>query len=71
MRLLVQVHILIIGMILELLCIVPVSYTHLLGKTFFTNKTTFDSNHANYINITFGIQATDNGEGATLSLIHI
>lgn len=36
-----------------------------LGKTFFTNKTTFDSNHANYINITFGIQATDNGEGAT------
>lgn len=36
-----------------------------LGKTFFTNKTTFDKNHANYINITFGIQATDNGEGAT------
>ena len=36
-----------------------------LGKTFFTNKTTFDRNHANYINITFGIQATDNGSGAT------
>lgn len=36
-----------------------------LGKTFFTNKTTFDPNHANYINITFGIQATDNGSGAT------
>ena len=36
-----------------------------LGKTFFTNKTAFDKNHANYINITFGIQATDNGNGAT------
>ena len=36
-----------------------------LGKTFFTNKTTFDVNHANYINITFGIQATDAGNGAT------
>ena len=36
-----------------------------LGKTFFTNKTRFDENHANYINITFGIQATDNGTGAT------
>ena len=29
------------------------------------NNTTFYSNHSNYINITFGIQATDNGEGAT------
>lgn len=36
-----------------------------LGKTFFTNKTKFNKNHANYINITFGIQATDNGVGAT------
>lgn len=36
-----------------------------LGKTFFTNKTRFSKDHANYINITFGIQATDNGEGAT------
>lgn len=36
-----------------------------LGKTFFTNKTKFDEKHANYINITFGIQATDNGSGAT------
>lgn len=37
-----------------------------LGKTFFTNKTRFNEKHANYINITFGIQATDNGvDGAT------
>ena len=35
------------------------------NKTFFTNKTTFNPNQANYINITFGIQATDSGNGAT------
>lgn len=35
------------------------------AKTFFTNKTTFDHNHPNYINCLFGIQATDNGDGAT------
>lgn len=35
------------------------------GKTFFTNKTTFNSRQANYLNVTFGIQATDNGSGAT------
>ena len=34
-------------------------------KDFFTNKTIFDSKKPNMINITFGIQATDNGEGAT------
>lgn len=36
-----------------------------LGKTFFTNKTTFNHNRPNFINITFGIQATDSGSGAT------
>ncbi len=36
-----------------------------LGKTFFANKNSFDDKHANYINCTFGIQATDNGNGAT------
>lgn len=36
-----------------------------LGKTFFSNKNLFNDKHANYINMTFGIQATDNGEGAT------
>ena len=35
------------------------------GKTFFTNKTTFNPNQANYLIATFGIQATDNGSGAT------
>lgn len=35
------------------------------GKTFFTNKTTFNPRQANYLNTTFGIQATDNGSGAT------
>lgn len=35
------------------------------GKTFFTNKTTFNPRQANYLNTTFGIQATDNGNGAT------
>ncbi len=38
------------------------SYQH---KTFFTNKSAFNNKHANYINITFGIQATDSGNGAT------
>lgn len=38
------------------------SYQH---KTFFTNKSAFNNKHANYINVTFGIQATDNGSGAT------
>lgn len=36
-----------------------------LGKTFFTNKNVFNDKHANYINVTFGIQATDAGAGAT------
>lgn len=36
-----------------------------LGKTFFSNKTTFRKDKANYINCLFGIQATDNGSGAT------
>lgn len=35
------------------------------GKSFFTNKTTFNLRQANYLNTTFGIQATDNGNGAT------
>lgn len=35
------------------------------NKTFFDNKTHFDENHANYINCLFGMQATDNGTGAT------
>lgn len=34
-------------------------------KTFFDNKTHFNEAHANYINCLFGIQATDNGSGAT------
>lgn len=36
-----------------------------LGKTFFTNKSKFRKDKANYINCLFGIQATDNGHGAT------
>lgn len=35
------------------------------NKTFFTNKTTFDHNHPNYLNCLYGIQATDNGSGAS------
>lgn len=35
------------------------------GKTFFTVKTKFSDKHANYIIHTYGIQATDNGSGAT------
>lgn len=34
-------------------------------KTFFDNKTHFNDKQANYINCLFGIQATDNGSGAT------
>lgn len=35
------------------------------NKTFFDNKTHFNTEQANYINCLFGIQATDNGAGAT------
>ncbi len=35
------------------------------NKDFFTNKNVFSEKHPNIINITFGIQATDNGRGAT------
>lgn len=35
------------------------------NKTFFSNKNKFDDRHPNYLNNTFGIQATDNGSGAT------
>lgn len=35
------------------------------NKNFFTNKNDFYSDRPNMINITFGIQATDNGQGAT------
>ena len=36
-----------------------------LEKTFFTIKTKFDETKPNMLNITFGMQATDNGSGAT------
>ena len=36
-----------------------------LNKDFFSNKTSFNQNKPNIINITFGRQATDNGNGAT------
>lgn len=35
------------------------------NKNIFTSRTTFDAFHPNMVNITFGIQATDNGNGAT------
>lgn len=35
------------------------------NKNFFTNKTLFTESKPNILNITFGIQATDNGQGAT------
>mgnify|MGYP002515443056 FL=1 len=34
-------------------------------KDFFTNKNKFDNTKPNYVCVTFGIQATDNGNGAT------
>lgn len=36
-----------------------------LEKTFFTIKTKFEETKPNMLNITFGMQATDNGSGAT------
>lgn len=37
----------------------------ILHKNIFDTRSTFDAEHPNMLNITFGIQATDNGDGAT------